>query len=426
MGQKEQYTLYAKQSDFEWMRRRPWACGPTALYTALKLLGRREVTFDQILRLAGTFQAREEARNLLDEVRAEVRRKVRRLAKRSVDAKRRAEVLAELDDEPRGGLGPDDLARAAKRLGVQATSRRLKGRQPASEALRRWGAAGRPAILAVRNGGHWVLAYGTNPRGAWVMDPYVRREGFGWRTRKDLLDYWYDDQDREFFALVLKPVSARARALADRYALPPSDALFERIDNRQAQCEAVELRQSLAEMFDDVPRRGPPAHRLFDSHLNAITRAILAWIEDVDEDWLRDQARLMRDFLRGLRYRVPARFQERFLVDATVTLAVDALIAVGAEVGSADEDELLTYGQDADALFGRKRDGPWARSWFRRRADLIAERVAHWIECATPGEGRRHLRALVGAAGPRRVGQDPFRLLVETTALVTAYCWYSP
>lgn len=426
MGKEEQYVLYAKQSDFEWMRRRPWACGPTALYTALKILGRREVTFEQILRLAGTSQAREEARNLLDEVRAEARRKVRRLAKRSVDPKRRAEVLAELDAEPRGGLGPEDLARAARRLGVQATCRRIKGREEAWKALCRWGRSGRPAILAVRNGGHWVLAYGADRSGAWVMDPYVRREGFGWRTRGDLLARWYDQKEREYFTLVLRPVSARARALAKRYGLPPSDVLFEQIDHEEAQGEAVELRESLAEIFDDVPQVGQPAHRLFERYSNTITRAISAWIEDVDEDWLRDQARLMRDFLRGLPYRVPARFRERFLVDATVTLAVDALIAAGAEAGSADEDELLTYEQDANALLGRKTDGPWVASWFGRRKDLIADRIAHWVQCATPGEARRHLGALLGAAGPRRVGRDPFRLIVETTALVTAYCWYSP
>lgn len=426
MNKAEQYILYAKQSDFEWMRRRPWACGPTALYTAMKILGRREVTFEQILRLAGTNQAREEARNLMDEVRDEVRRRVRRLAKRSVDPQKRAEVLAALDAEPRGGLGPDDLARASARLGVRATSRRFRNPEQAWKALRLWGQRRRPAILAVRNGGHWVLAYGANQRGAWVMDPYVRREGFEWRTRADLLERWYDENDHEFFAIVLTPESERAKALSERYGLPPSDVLFELIDRPHAQAEAVALRETLADIFDEIPQHGSLAHPIFGRYAGSIRQAISLWIEGVDEDWLRQQTSLMRDYLRGLPYRLPAGFRERFLVDASVTLAVDALISIRAEAGSAMEEELLTYEEDAAMLFGRRRGGPLASQWIAQHEDLFAQRIGYWIECTTSGEVRKHLRALAAACGPRRIGTDPLRPFTETTVLVSAYCWFSP
>ncbi len=426
MARDERYVLYAKQSEFEWMRRRPWACGPTALYTALKLLGRREVTFEQILRLAGTTQAREEAKNLLDEVRAEARRKVRRLAKRSVDPKCRAAVLEELDAEPQGGLGPEDLERAARRLGVKATVHRFKKREAAWRALRRWSASCRPAILAVRNGGHWVLAYGAKRDGVWIMDPYIRREGFGWRARGELLDRWFDEKDQEFFALSLKPVSERAIALFLRFGLPPSGVLFERMEHEEGQREVVEMRETLAEVFEEIPRVGEPAHRLFHRHSHAMVRFITAWLEDVDEDWLRDRVVLMKDFLKGLGLRVPARFRERFLVDTTVTLAADALVASGAEAGSADERELLTYRDDAEALFRQKVRGPLVVSWLKRREDLFAQRMSHWLECATEKEVRRHIQGLVSAAQSYRVGPDPERALIETSVLLTAYCWYSP
>ncbi len=389
--------IFAKQREFE---RLPssWACGPTSLYAGLKLLGRREVTFKQIVRLAGESQFGQELKNILDWIRPE--------------------------DE--AGLDQEHLTRAARRLGVRAVCRRPSEESKAWNLLQRWSDQGRPALLAVEDGGHWVLAYGADASGAWVMDPIEKKEGFEWMQRGRLLDWWYDDGDQEYYALALQPASPRARELWKRYGFPPSDVLFNQIDDEDAEAEAVELRETLAEIFDDIPQHGERAHRLFAGVAPSIVDAITTWLSQVDARWLKDQCELMGDLLRGLPYRVAALYREQFLVDATVTLAADALVASEAELGSADEDDLLTYEEDAAQLLGRKTTGGHAATWFAKRESLLAKRIGRWLAYSSPGGVRRHLRALAAAARRCRVGSNPHELLIGTTALLTAYCWYEP
>lgn len=409
--------LYVKQYEIEgpWGTINPtallgyhlgWACGPASLFTCFKLLGNWEATPNKVFEAIG------------------------------VSFGQQIPDWLKLG----GGADEDQLARGAKRLGYKAEIRQFQpgARRKAWEHLIGCSHRHIPAILGVDDGEHWIVGYGADKGGAWIMDPADDESIFEYWDKAALMDRWLYCADPEededggdcagFGLLTITPSKPKTQEAQRRYGCPPGDFLLSWIGDEDDSAELIELREDLDTIFSDIPQRGGQrAIDFFAGRLETdICKTIRNWCADSDKRWVRERLDLIHDLLRHLPYRVSPSHESRLAVELATMVTTEALVAAEVDPGDGDPDEVLTYEEDAAAIFSKRGDGKPAHEFLARYQDLLAERVSSWSEYSTPASVRGHLRCLLGEAASNelrvRRGHE-LKTLAEVAVLLTIYEW---
>ncbi len=209
----------------------------------------------------------------------------------------------------RRGQDEQDLRRAAAayHINCRFLSIRRKDRGFAfADRLRRHLQRGLPAILLVKDFGHWVAVLGYFPEADTFIidDPNVRQPLFSrWSEKALLINAWNDaqaaqhphDEPSQYFAILL----SRKDGAPPRWRITPT---FLRLCETGSGETAVAMTQALVEIVKRTcnghhpVRGGEPLTAMMDRHEETIVRSAFHWVQGQHRLTLGDVRRQFRDY----------------------------------------------------------------------------------------------------------------------------------
>lgn len=106
-----------------------------------------------------------------------------------------------MDTDPKNGTTPENIIKAARKIGLRAFSRqrmtleslksKLEKKIPVICALQAWGTSSQ---YDKDNSGHYVVAIGFDENKIYFEDPSIDKKARGFLSHKDFLERWHDKE----------------------------------------------------------------------------------------------------------------------------------------------------------------------------------------------------------------------------------------